>query len=86
MSRRNRNLKYRYGIDENDYDIIYNEQDGICPICGLPIDKSEGNIDHDHRTGKVRGILHPNCNTGLGKLDDDVQKLDNAIQYLNKYL
>ena len=86
MSRRDRNLKYRYGINSDIYDSIYDEQQGICPVCGLPLEREEGHIDHDHNTGEVRGILHPKCNMGIGKLDDDPNKIQRALDYLNKYM
>lgn len=45
-------------------------QGGLCPLCGLPIDmkiKGEGVIDHDHDTGRIRGVLHRSCNAAEGK-------------------
>lgn len=47
------------------------EQGGLCPLCGLPIDlsiKGEGVIDHDHDTGRIRGLLHRSCNAAEGKI------------------
>lgn len=49
------------------------EQGGMCPVCGLEIDlkiKGEGVIDHDHTTGRIRGVLHRSCNAALGKVDN----------------
>jgi hypothetical protein len=40
------------------------------------------NIDHDHKTGQVRGLLCSGCNTGLGHLGDDIQGLKRALEYL----
>jgi len=42
-------------------------------------------IDHDHDTGKIRGVLCWNCNTAIGKLGDDVAGLERALAYLNKH-
>lgn len=47
------------------------EQGGQCPLCFLPIDltiKGEGVIDHDHDTGRIRGLLHRSCNAAEGKI------------------
>jgi len=47
------------------------EQNGLCPLCGKEIDlrvKGEGVIDHDHDTGRIRGVLHRSCNAAEGKI------------------
>ncbi len=46
-------------------------QGGMCGICQLPIDltqKGEGVVDHDHKTGEIRGVLHRSCNAAEGKI------------------
>ena len=46
-------------------------QDGLCALCGKPIDltiEREGVVDHDHDTGEIRGVLHRSCNSGEGKV------------------
>ena len=62
-------------------------QAGKCGICEKdlvgPVDK-QTNVDHDHATGKVRGLLCMNCNTGIGNLRDSVELLQRAISYLTK--
>ncbi|MDR7274568.1 endonuclease VII domain-containing protein [Catenuloplanes atrovinosus] len=62
-------LRRRYGIG----------QDGVCAICDAP---DPEHVDHDHRTGAVRGILCFNCNGGLGQFRDNIAYLDRAITYL----
>ena len=74
-----------YGLKEQDYEQMVAEQNNLCAICGK---KEEGKvlcIDHDHATGKVRGLLCSNCNIGLGNLKEDIQIFLAAIAYLKKY-
>lgn len=50
---------------------LHKEQGGLCPLCLKPIDlreKGEGVLDHDHDTGRVRGVLHRSCNAAEGKI------------------
>lgn len=65
------------------YDQLFEKQQGLCAIC-----KKEDNIrlcvDHDHVTGKVRGLLCKNCNGLLGYAHDSVDALQNAIDYLRQ--
>lgn len=88
---RNRNKTYEeqrvsrirnYGIDVADYDRMLEEQGGGCYICGKKPEKRALDIDHDHKTGKVRGLLCSNHNRGIGLLEDDISLLAKAIQYL----
>lgn len=78
-----RSLKNRYGITLKQYDQMFEEQNGICAICG-GINKSGRrlHLDHDHKTGKIRGLLCGNCNTGIGMLKENIDILCNAISYL----
>lgn len=49
------------------------EQGGVCPLCNKPIDltiKGEGVIDHDHESGRIRGLLHRSCNAAEGKISN----------------
>jgi len=78
--KRNYNIKYHYGVTLEEI----NKFDQCCNICGA---KEEGrgynmNVDHDHKTGKVRGLLCNSCNRGLGLLGED--NLEKAILYLNQ--
>ena len=59
------------------------DQDGKCAICTKPFPGRIA-IDHDHRTGRVRGLLCTSCNTGIGKLGDDPELLLRAISYLSQ--
>lgn len=75
----------KYGITVDEYMEMYMAQDGKCAICGAEVGNAEGDrlyVDHNHRTGKVRGILCSNCNLGIGKFFDNIELLRKAIQYL----
>lgn len=80
---RRRDLKRRFDITPDDYDQLLCEQGGVCAICKKTC--STGirlAVDHNHTTGKVRGLLCTGCNTGLGKFKDSVELLTSAIAYL----
>jgi len=90
------NLKQSYGITTPERDKLLTKQDNKCACCGSPISflsktgggsgKHSANVDHDHFTGKVRGILCGNCNTGIGKLGDNIQGIKQALEYLERNL
>jgi hypothetical protein len=83
-------LKNRYGITIEEYNKILDCQGGVCAICKnneTVVDKKTGKIkklsvDHDHFTGKVRGLLCNYCNHALGQFRDSVNLLKTAILYL----
>jgi hypothetical protein len=79
-------LKSRYGITLNDFETILAQQGGRCAICKQTDIKTKGrtrfDVDHDHKTKKVRGILCTNCNRVLGLVHEDVVVLGNLIAYL----
>lgn len=77
---RHYHLKRRYGIGADEVDTMIEAQGGVCPICGR---ENPEHVDHDHATGKVRGILCFNCNGGLGQFGDDVDRLIAALGYLD---
>jgi hypothetical protein len=77
----------QYGISLEQYDAMLLGQGGVCAICGeKEKDKfrKRMSVDHDHATGKVRGILCSHCNHGLGNFRDNILFLQNAITYLNR--
>jgi len=73
-----------YGINSENYNNMFNNQGGCCKIC--KIHQSELKIslcvDHDHVTGKIRGLLCSACNRAIGLLKDDYKILENAFMYL----
>lgn len=78
----------RYGITLAIYWTIYARQRGCCAICQIeyPRDKRNRrlplNVDHDHETGEVRGLLCGTCNSGLGMFQDKLERFDSAKRYL----
>lgn len=76
---RRRHHVQKYGITQEDYDRMLAKQNGVCAICGGVGKRANLDIDHDHDTGYVRGLLCNKCNMGLGFLQDN---LDEAISYL----
>jgi len=77
-------IRRQYGISMEQFDALLEFQGGGCALCSKPIEKLRRrmNIDHDHKNGKVRGILCSGCNTGLGHLGDNVEGLKKALYYL----
>ena len=75
----------RYRITLEDYETLYQAQQGRCAICREILTENKRRIDHDHRTGKVRGILCTSCNTGIGLFQDSSAILEQAEDYLHSH-
>jgi len=82
---RRQNLKRKFRITLEQYDKILKEQEGICIICKVPPNGANLAVDHDHNTGKIRGLLCNKCNNGLGCFNDNIFKLKAAINYLESW-
>jgi len=74
----------RYNIDIDTFHRMYENQNGQCAICKGEINLETCKIDHDHGSGKVRGILCASCNTGIGLLKDSTKTLMSAVKYLKR--
>lgn len=87
LARRIKHLKEEYNMTLEDFDKMVNSHENSCAICHKH--QSQLNkllsIDHDHSTGKIRGLLCFDCNVGIGKLGDDIQILKSAIEYLTHH-
>jgi hypothetical protein len=89
---RARNLKQKFGISPEEYDQLSEAQDHKCAICDLPesdIHHKTGKpqrlaVDHDHTSGKIRGLLCAKCNKAIGLLKDNPDLLRSAAQYLDR--
>lgn len=79
-------LKSTYGISLNEYNELLKVQGNCCAICKKPQQEQKRNfaVDHDHNTGKIRGLLCIKCNRGIGLLQDNVDIIQEAVKYLRK--
>jgi hypothetical protein len=79
-------LKLRYNITPEDYKELFDIQEGKCAICGTHQNDLKQNlcVDHNHKTGAIRGLLCGKCNRGIGNLNDNIITLENAINYLKR--
>lgn len=84
--RRRTILKCKYGITPEEWDALFDKQGKKCAVCTSPVTIGKGwNTDHDHVTGKVRGILCIHCNTLLGYAKDDADTLRAAAAYIEAF-
>lgn len=81
------NLLQNYKISRGEYEKLLEEQKGACAICRRkPYGKHKYlYVDHDHDTGKVRGLLCNGCNTGLGGFREKPLHFRRAITYLKRF-
>lgn len=88
---KNTHLKRSFGIGLAEYSQMITDRDNKCDICGRPEREERGGklkslaVDHDHKTGAVRGLLCSACNQALGKFEDSQALLAAAIRYLDKH-
>jgi hypothetical protein len=77
-------LLRKYGISQEEWDKLHDEQLGRCAICLETLaEVGKLGVDHDHATGEVRGLLCSPCNVGLGYFRDDPERLIRAVEYLD---
>jgi len=83
----NSHVKAKYGISAEEYDSLLEKQGGACAICREPCASGQRlSVDHDHKTGQVRGLLCRRCNAGIGQLRDSVSLVLRAASYLERSL
>lgn len=83
---REHRLQSKYGLTLEDYNVMWNEQEGRCKICKKH-EQELGKVllvDHCHTTTKIRGLLCHHCNVGLGHFCDNIELMQTAINYLKE--
>lgn len=86
--RRDRYLRSRYGITWAQYQELLQQQGGQCAVVGCTEPPggrgSIYHVDHDHKTGKVRGLLCSNCNRALGLLRESPERIEGLAAYIRR--
>jgi len=79
-------LVRKFGISVDEYETMLKVQHGVCAICGVDSNKSRKHfaVDHDHETGKVRGLLCSCCNAGIGFFHENPEICLKARKYLRR--
>ncbi len=81
-------LKRKYGMTFDEFEAMLSDQNNACAICGTK-EPSSGrdrrfHVNHDHKTGEVRGLLCKSCNIALGEVKENIHILQAMIEYLNE--
>lgn len=79
-------LRRNYGLTTEEYKAMLHKQQGCCAICHKPDPERRLSVDHDHTTGKVRGLLCCACNRAIGSLNDDPALCLAASEYLKEHV
>jgi hypothetical protein len=75
-------LRRAYGISLAEYESMLEQQGGVCLICGCSSLDRRFHVDHNHETGKIRGLLCHNCNVAIGLISDNPTVADRMAAYL----
>lgn len=76
-------VRNRYGISLEEYEALLTAPEGTCPCCGRT-NRRKMVMDHDHVTGRIRGVICSGCNTGIGSLGDTIEGVRRALAYLER--
>ena len=82
-----RKIQLKFGITFDAYTKMLVDQNGVCAICftsNWGHNRKRPAVDHDHKTGKVRGLLCTQCNLALGYFEDNPERFISASQYLKR--
>lgn len=76
-------LKFYYNMTVEQFNQMLASQNGVCKICERICPTGRRlSVDHDHKTGKIRGLLCSKCNKGLGSFEDSIHNIEKSILYL----
>lgn len=82
LCKKGEKLKRDFGLTLDEYNMIWQRQGMVCAICGQFAEGKGKHVDHDHLTGKIRGILCSRCNQALGLMRDNPGIARKAMEYL----
>ena len=80
-----KNLKSKYGITLEEYNVLLEKQNGVCYICKQTSDTKKLAVDHNHETGENRKLLCGKCNMALGLLNEDKDIMLQMIRYIEEH-
>lgn len=80
-------LKRKFGITVDDYERMFERQNGCCQVCGTSAEENGKRlaVDHSHSTGAVRDLLCNNCNATVGFVGEDAERARKLAEYLEKW-
>ena len=84
MTQRKPRRAVQLGVGDDEYEWMLAEQGGVCAICGSPPKSRRLHVDHDHKTGAVRGLLCFRCNRALTGYVTEAWMAD-ATRYLQAH-
>lgn len=79
---------YLYGLSEEQFKSLHSKQEGKCAICSTPERECVRQVlyvDHNHKTGEVRGLLCSHCNSAIGQFKESAELLTKAISYVSGF-
>ncbi len=77
--------KKLYNISADDFHQMKMEQGGLCGLCSHDLNDTNTHVDHCHKTGAVRSLLCSRCNQAIGLMDESIEKMEKAINYLKRF-
>ena len=75
-------LKRRYNLTPSDWNKLMEAQNYVCAFCRMPFHNSVLSVDHSHKTGQVRGIVHKKCNIFIGYLENNRKYVESYLAWL----
>lgn len=75
-------MKSQFNLTIEDYELLLSSQNGVCAVCGNVPRKNRLGVDHNHKTGLIRGLLCAFCNRVIGLMRDDADRFERVVTYL----